>query len=255
MGVDRITYVGHATVLIELGGTRVITDPVLRAHILGFIRRRAPEPDPQSARGIDAVLISHLHHDHFDPGSLHRIGRSVAVFAPAGAGRTIRRRGFTNVTEVLAGESVKLGGIEVTATRAVHNGRRYKLGREVAAVGYVIAGHGRRVYFAGDTDLFPGMASLSGDLDAALLPIGGWGPDIGAGHLDFRRAAEAAAMLRPRIAIPIHWGTFMRVGLGHRRAEVLERPGRRFAAQVAERGAGVRAVVLEPGESVELPPG
>ncbi len=255
MSADRITYVGHATVLIELGGVRVLTDPVLRSHVLGFIRRQAPDPAPHLAVGIDAVLISHLHHDHLDFPSLRRLGRDVQVFVPAGAKRAFRLRRFERVTELRPGERAAVGELEVTATPAVHNARRYKFGPRVEAAGYVIAGHGRRVYFAGDTDVFPGMASLSGDLDVALLPIAGWGPDIGAGHMDFQRAAEAAAMLRPRIAIPVHWGTFLRVGLGHRRADVLERPGRRFAAQLSQRAPAVKAVVLEPGESVELPPG
>jgi L-ascorbate metabolism protein UlaG (beta-lactamase superfamily) len=250
---DRITYVGHATVLLELGGMRLLTDPVLGRRILGFIRRHAAEPDPEVGEGIDGVLISHLHHDHLDFPTLRRIGRDVPVFVPAGAGRTLRRHGFSEVTEVGAAETVKLGGVNITATPAIHNARRYKFGPRVAAAGYVVDGE-RRVYFAGDTDLFQGMAAIGGDLDAALLPIAGWGPSVGTGHLDWRRAAEAAAMLRPRVAIPIHWGTMLRFDLGRRASEILEQPPRRFAAQVAERAPGVRAVVLEPGESFDFSP-
>ena len=250
--VERITYVGHATALLELGGKRLLTDPLLRPRILGFIHRQAREPAPGVGRDIDAVLISHLHHDHLDFPSLRRLGREVPMFVPVGAGRTMRRRGFSDVTELRAAETADLGSVQITATPAVHEGRRYKfVGPYVHAAGYVIAGE-RRVYFAGDTDLFPGMAALAKDLDAALLPIGGWGPTVGSGHLDSQRAAEAAAMLRPRIAIPIHWGTMLRYGLGHRAAEILEKPARDFAAQLAARAPDVRAAVLEPGESVEL---
>lgn len=251
---DRITYVGHSTALIEIGGMRVLTDPVLRPRVLRIIRRHAPDPAPDVARGIDAVLISHLHHDHLDFPSLRRVGRETAVFAPAGAAGPIRRRGFANVTELAPGGNARLGEVEITATRAVHDGRRYKLGPTRAAAGYLVTSPARRVYFAGDTDLFAGMAALAGDLDAALLPIGGWGTSVGRGHLDPRRAAEAAAMLRPRLAIPIHWGTLLRFDLARRAPELLDGPARRFLAQLAERAPAVEAVVLEPGESVELPP-
>ena len=82
---DRITYVGHATALIELDGVRVLTDPVFRPRLLTVIVRQH-EPDPGIAERIDAVLISHLHHDHLDFASLRRIGLEVPIVAPAGAG-------------------------------------------------------------------------------------------------------------------------------------------------------------------------
>jgi L-ascorbate metabolism protein UlaG (beta-lactamase superfamily) len=171
---------------------------------------------------------------------------------PAGGGRLVARRGFRDVTELAEGERLTVGAVDVSATRAVHDGRRLKVGPRVAALGYELASQQRRVYFAGDTDLFHGMDELAGGLDVALLPIGGWGPSVGRGHLDARKAAEAAAMLRPRLAIPIHWGTFLRLGLGRRAEELLREPPRRFAAQLAERAPEVDAAVLEPGESLSL---
>lgn len=164
----------------------------------------------------------------------------------------IRRRRSSKVIEVGAGEAIEVGGIEVGATVAIHDGRRHKIGPRVDAVGYLLRGAKRSVYFAGDTDLFASMDELADDLDAALLPIGGWGPRIGPGHLDPGRAAEAASMLRPRLAIPIHWGTLLRFDLGRRAEELLHAPPRRFVAQLAERAPGVEAAVLEPGESVAL---
>jgi L-ascorbate metabolism protein UlaG (beta-lactamase superfamily) len=252
VSAERITYVGHATALIELGGVRVLTDPVLRSRLLRVIVRHAPEPAPEVAEGIDAILISHLHHDHLDFASLERIGPAVPVIAPAGGARSIRRRRSSEVIELAAGESTRIGELEVSATEARHEGRRYKIGPAVDAVGYLLGSATRHVYFAGDTDLFAGMGDFPSDLDAALLPIGGWGPRIGAGHLDPRRAAEAAAMLHPRLAIPIHWGTLMRFGLGRRADEILRAPPRRFVAELAQRAPSVEAAVLEPGESVEL---
>jgi L-ascorbate metabolism protein UlaG (beta-lactamase superfamily) len=225
---------------------------VLRPRMAQIIVRHASEPAPEVCERIDAVLVSHLHHDHLDFPSLRRVGTEVPVIAPAGGGRVIARRGFREVTELAAGESLAVGAMDVTATRAVHDGRRLKLGPRVEALGYVLTTPQRRIYFAGDTDLFRGMGELAGDLDVALLPIGGWGPNVGRGHLDARKAAEAAAMLRPRLVVPIHWGTFLRLGLGRHAEKLLREPGRRFAAQLAERAPEVDVAVLEPGESLSL---
>jgi L-ascorbate metabolism protein UlaG (beta-lactamase superfamily) len=252
VSADRITYVGHATALLELDGVRVLTDPMLRSRLLRVIVRHSPAPDPEVAERIDAVLISHLHHDHLDFASLRRLGLGVRVIAPPGGGRVIRRRGFENVIELASGETTPVRGVEVRATDAIHDGRRHKLGPRVDAIGYLLRTPARTVYFAGDTDLFEGMDELAGNLDAALLPIGGWGTKVGAGHLDPGRAAVAAAMLRPRLAIPIHWGTLLRADLGRRADDLLHAPPRRFVAQLAERAPTVEAVVLEPGESLGL---
>jgi L-ascorbate metabolism protein UlaG (beta-lactamase superfamily) len=252
-GADRITYVGHATVLIELAGVRVLTDPVLRSRLLGVIRRHAEPPAKEVAAGIDAVLISHLHPDHLDPPSLRRLGRDVRVIVPARARGTLRRRGFRDVIELAVGESARVGEVVVAAVPAIHDGRRYKFGRRVDSLGYILEGGGRRIYFAGDTELFEGMSELAGGLDVALLPIAGWGPKVGGpGHLDARTAAEAAAILRPRVAIPIHWGTLLGRGLEGRRVQLLRDPPREFVAQLAELAPDVEAGVLVPGESLTL---
>jgi L-ascorbate metabolism protein UlaG (beta-lactamase superfamily) len=249
---DRITYVGHATVLVELAGTRLLTDPVLRSRLLLVIRRYAPEPDPSVSTGIDAVLISHLHPDHLDLPSLRRVGRNTRVVVPAGGARLLARHGFRHVVEVEPGETTRVGSVAIRATPAEHEGRRYKVGRPVHALGYDLDGDGRRLYFAGDTDLFEGMRELAGGLDVALLPIAGWGTHLHSGHLDPRRAAEAAAIMRPRIAVPIHWGTLLRVGLNRRRPELLTDPPREFVAQLAELAPEVEGRVLAPGGTLVL---
>jgi L-ascorbate metabolism protein UlaG (beta-lactamase superfamily) len=248
----RLTYVGHATVLIELAGVRILTDPVLRSRLLFVIRRYAPAPDPGVAKDLDAILVSHLHPDHLDFPSLHRVDRGTLVVVPAGGGRMLRRHGLSNVVELTPGDTTRIGEVEVRATPAEHEGRRFKIGRPVDALGYDLQGGGRRVYFAGDTDLFGGMEALAGGLDVALLPIAGWGPHLYSGHLDPQRAAEAAAIMRPRVAVPIHWGTLLRVGLNRRRPELLTDPPREFEAQLAELAPGVDGRVLAPGETLEL---
>jgi len=246
---DRLTFAGHATVLLELGGTRFLTDPVLRTRLAHLHRVVAPPADDLIA-DIDAVLLSHLHHDHLDLPSLKRLDRSVPVITARGAGRFARRAGFTGVIELRPGDTVKIAGVPVTATFADHDGRRLPRGPGIAALGFLI-GDSPRIYFAGDTGLFAGMADL-GDLDVALLPVWGWGPSLGAGHLPPERAAQALTLLEPRMAIPIHWGTLRRVGHARRMRDLLIDPPRAFAREAARLAPGVRVEILEPGESIEL---
>ncbi len=201
---DRVRWLGHSTVLVELDGVRLLTDPLLRSWVL-HLRRAAPL-QVGGLEGLDAVLVSHVHYDHLDLPSLGRLDRSVPVVLPKGAGRLVRNRGFQAVKELEAGETTRVGSLVVRAVTAEHGSSRV-LGTRSKALGYVIEGS-RRVYFPGDTDLHPGMAELAPGLDVALMPIWGWGPSLGRGHLDPRGAAEALALLRPRVAVPIHWGTY-----------------------------------------------
>jgi L-ascorbate metabolism protein UlaG (beta-lactamase superfamily) len=231
-----------------LDGVRVLTDPVLRDRI-AHLRRDVSAPAPEVTTELDAVLLSHRHRDHLDLPSLRRLDRDVTMVAPVGAGDALRRAAFTSVTEVRAGDEVSVGALNVEVVPAQHDGRRQPIGPAAPAVGYVVAGS-RRIYFAGDTDLFDDMARMAGRLDVALLPVAGWGARLGPGHLDPQRAARAAALLAPRVAVPIHWGTLS--SWGARRTSDPERPPERFAAQVAAVAPSVAVAVLEPGASLEL---
>ncbi len=248
---DRITFLGHSTVLIELGGARLLTDPVLRDRIL-HIRRDADPPPPEASRDIDAVLLSHMHADHFDPPSVREVG-APRLIAPAGARRILGRRGFRDVTELAPGQGSDVAGARVEAVPAVHDGRRVPVGRRFEGVGYVVSHGGGRVYFAGDTAPFPALADAVGAVDVALLPIAGWGPKLHVRHhLGPDTAAQLAAAIRPRIVIPIHWGTLLRIGLDSRRDEILERPLREFRANLARLAPDVELRPLRPGESTDI---
>jgi L-ascorbate metabolism protein UlaG (beta-lactamase superfamily) len=249
--VTTVTYVGHATVLIEAGGVRVLTDPVLGARV-AHLHRVAPIPQLPQLACLDAVLISHAHYDHLDVPSLRRLAPSVMAVLPRGWGSLARRAGLREVVEVAVGERVKIGALDVVATPAEHDGRRLPLGRSTQALGYVVEGP-ERVYFAGDTDLFDAMGDLAADLDLALLPVAGWGPRLPSGHLDPDRAARAAGLLRPRVAVPIHWGTFATPWASPGDPE---RPAREFVRLAASHAPGVGVRILRPGErlSLERPP-
>jgi len=248
---DAVTYLGHATVRLEVAGARLLTDPVLRDRV-GHLRRRSARIAPRAYRAIDGVVISHLHLDHLDIPSLRRLPRDVPIVLPRGGGRLLRRRGFSHVLEVVAGDSLDVAGVEVTAVQASHSGRRRPGPRaaEAEALGFVVAGTSR-VYFAGDTDLHAEMDAL-GPLDVALLPVWGWGPSIGSGHMDPEAAAQAVAVVQPRIAVPIHWGTLFPLGLASAYADKLTEPPREFARCVGQLAPGVQVRVLEPGASLDL---
>jgi L-ascorbate metabolism protein UlaG (beta-lactamase superfamily) len=152
------------------------------------------------------------------------------------------------------GDRIDLGDLTLEAVHAEHGRRRSLFTAAEDALGLVMAGSAR-VYFAGDTDLFPAMSDLAGRVDVALLPVGGWGPTLGRGHLDPVRAAEAAARIQPAVAIPIHWGTLFPVGLRRLARRRFEGPGEAFREAVAARGGSIEVRILQAGQSMTLDAG
>jgi L-ascorbate metabolism protein UlaG (beta-lactamase superfamily) len=245
---DRLTYVGHATVLLEQGGARMLTDPLVRSGI-AHVRRRVPVPDLEELRELDAILISHAHADHLDIASLKRLEHRGPVVAPRGCAGMLVRAGLPEVIEMDAGERSTIAGIEIEAVRADHDGRRHPLSKYMSALGFILHGPAR-VYFAGDTDLFDGMSEFAGRVDVALLPIWGWGPRLPDGHLNPESAARATALIRPDVVVPIHWGTLRSVGT--RADGDPSTPARTFAANVASLAVATQVRILGPGESMPL---
>lgn len=247
-GGDELTYVGHATVLIELAGVRILTDPLLRGGIF-HVRRRVPVPAINELGALDAILISHAHRDHLDHRSLRLLGSECPVIVPRGCGSSLPRGGAHQVIELDEGGRVAVCELAVEAVHASHDGRRDPLSPAAIALGYLIHGP-PNIYFAGDTGLFPGMSALAGRVDVALLPIWGWGTRVPAGHLDPVRAAEAVARVQPRIAVPIHWGTLRAWG-AQRRLDPAA-PARAFAEAVERTWPGTEVRILTPGQRTAL---
>ena len=230
--------------MIDVDGTRLVTDPVLRRRVWHL--RREAAVDSRLLGMLDGVLVSHAHFDHLDRASLRRLHRSLPVVVPNGLGKLLRRWGFVRVLEVDAGDELEVGGLALRVTHAEHESRRWPLTAGTPSLGYVAEGS-TSVYFAGDTDLFGGMAEL-GQVDVAVLPVSGWGSRLPAGHLDASRAAEALRLLRPKIAVPVHWGTF-RTPFGARPGDL---PAREFVRAVAKVAPDVDVRVLRIGETLAL---
>lgn len=176
-----VTWAGHSTVLIELDGVRLLTDPAVHGRI-GPLRRIVPPVPTGIFERIDAVLLSHLHADHSHLRSLRTVARATPIIAPRGSARWLGRHGFRAVDELGPGEDTTVGPVLLQAMPAEHNSFRWHVGERrlwpiglsAQPVGYVARGS-QSCYFAGDTDLFGGMSALRGSIDAALLPVSGWG--------------------------------------------------------------------------------
>jgi L-ascorbate metabolism protein UlaG (beta-lactamase superfamily) len=179
------------------------------------------------------------------------LDKATPAVAPRGAGRALARLGFTRIHEASPGERLSVAGLSLTATRADHTPMPRRNAPPVGCLGYVLEGS-RKVYFAGDTDLFDEMRDLSEGLDVALLPVWGWGPRLGPGHLNPHTAAQATQLLNPRMAIPIHWGTLHPLGMGWLNPAYLRHPPvtcRHHAAQLAPK---TQVRILQAGESTEV---
>ncbi|MER6382926.1 MBL fold metallo-hydrolase [Streptomyces sp. NPDC001250] len=250
----EITWWGHATCTVQDAHTRVLTDPLF-AHRLAHLRRRRGALPPAGARLADVVLVSHLHADHLHLPSLAGLAPGTRLLVPRGAPRAVpglRRVRQLRVTEVAPGDEVRIGELLVRAVPALHDGRRLPVGSHRSpALGYVVEGEAR-TYFAGDTGLFDAMAEWVGPVDVALLPVGGWGPCLGAGHLDAGRAARALARLAPRAAVPVHYGTYWPIGLDAVRPHEFHAPGEEFVRLAAVAAPEVAVHRLGHGETVRL---
>lgn len=245
-------FIGHATAVLDLGGVRVMTDPFLRTT-LGPLQRHGPLPESASFQGVDVVIISHGHPDHFDRRSLQMIGGQPLVVVPRGLRAWLRGSVRGEIVEMVAGERLTVGPLTVTGIPA-----RHWIGPgapRAAPMGFHLDA-GVRVYFAGDTGRFAAMAALAGKVDVALLPVWTWGPHMGPGHLGPRSAAEALVDIAPVAAVPIHWGTLYPRRLHQVWRRPLDEPGDRFAAHAALLAPGVDVRVVRPGgvTTIEMTP-
>ncbi|MBO3096143.1 MBL fold metallo-hydrolase [Cellulomonas dongxiuzhuiae] len=257
----QVRWLGHATVVLDVGGVRIVTDPLLRRHA-GVLRRRGGRaPSAWGWHRADAVLVSHLHHDHAEVGSLRMLGAVPVLAAPSSASWLVRQglRGVGLAPGEWRTVRGRAGGAAQVRTVPAEHGHRPMPHRPNAATGFVVRGGGLTVWFAGDTGPFPGLArvpELAGaPIDLALVPVGGWGPRLSGGHLDPVEAARVCALVGARVAVPVHWGTLHAPASRRLPPGWMDRAGTAFEAAVRRVAPGVRACVLRPGEAVTVAPG
>lgn len=252
----HVTWWGHSTLWLQDCGVRLLTDPLLTDRLAHLHRRGGASP---VLPGVpDAVLLSHLHADHFHLPSLRALPGEPLLIVPHGAAAFVAaglgRRFAGRCVELAPGEETTVGQVRIRAVPAAHDGGRGPWSRRRAvALGFVVEGSAR-TWFAGDTGLFDSMADLA-PLDLALVPVGGWGPTLGAaGHLDAQAAAEALRRVKAAWAVPVHYGTFWPVGLGRVRQHMFHDPGSAFARHAARLAPDTRVRVLRHGETLTVEP-
>ncbi|MFV2062149.1 MAG: MBL fold metallo-hydrolase [Chloroflexota bacterium] len=248
----QIIFLGHSTIVIDIDGVRILTDPILRPRA-GPLVRLPKAIEAEHWADVDTVLISHSHWDHLDYGSLKMVGTGASIAVPAGMGAELLKRGFSDVIELMPGEDHEVRGVRIEATHAEHKGFGPPVGPTERSIGFLVHGS-RTVYFAGDTAFFEGMAGFGVGLDLALIPVWGWGPTAKPSeHLDPQGAARAIAVIKPRYAVPIHWGTLHPMGFRWMRPATRIDPPHHFA-QIVRRVAPRTIVRVMPvGSRLDLP--
>ncbi len=244
-----VTWVGHATALVDFAGVRLLVDP--------FGRRRC-----RAVEGYHAVLITHAHTDHLNRWTLSTLDRRARLIVPRGALRFVDDLGFADVVEVEPGDRLDLQGIAVSAVPTRHDPGRWSKNGGSTCTGYVFQRDGATVHHSGDIDMsvYDVFEEIGRQfsIDVTMLPIGGWLPvwyyrrrqralDRGV-HIDPDTALEIAELLGARIMIPIHWGTL------HTRLGRPSAPLRRLLEVAAQRDSSELVHVLGHGESLELHP-
>ncbi|WP_124726811.1 MBL fold metallo-hydrolase [Staphylospora marina] len=223
---DEVTigWVGHSTVLINMYGVKILTDPVLGPKVgvhlgigdwqIGPARHTEPAVSLDALGQVDLILLSHAHMDHFDLPTLKKLARpETTVITARGTSRLLRKLRFGKVMELGGEDRVDLpDGLRVTAVPVRHWGNRFPWNRDYEYTGYLIEKKGTRLFFPGDTAWTPDFVKLRkhGPIDLAFMPIGAYSPDsFQANHCTPEQAWSMFLDTGAKWLVPIHWDTFV----------------------------------------------
>lgn len=253
-----VTWLGHSTVVLDVDGVRLIADPLLRQNA-GPLRRRGGPPTRSLWDGADAVLLSHLHHDHTELRSLRMLPPGVPVITGAPNVPWLRKRKLAAVAPPDQ-EWIEVGrdpGVRVGLCAAEHSARPMPH-RPNAANGHLVLAPSARIWVAGDTELFEGLSEIpaqaGGPIDLALVPVSGWGPRLSGGHMGPTEAAEACLQVGAERAVPVHWGTLHTPGGRAHPRGWMDRPGPEFASALEAVAPHCTPMILEIGVPTPLEP-
>jgi L-ascorbate metabolism protein UlaG (beta-lactamase superfamily) len=245
-GQFGITWIGHASFLIQTSEHAVLIDPNWARWLKVIKRLRAPGLALNDLPAIDLVLVTHAHFDHLDKKSLRAVAADQPIIVPEHVGSLVQGLGFNRVQELKRWESMQLGSLKITLTPAYHWGARMLHDRYRGFGGFLIEYAGHTVFHCGDSAWFDGFAEIGqrSAIDIALLPIGAYdapsGRDV---HMNPEEALRAFQALRAKLMIPMHYGTF-RLGF-----EALDEPPDRLLGHARSLGLDGRIRILREGES------
>ena len=254
-----VTFIGHSSFLIQIGGRALLIDPVFAERLIALRRLRRPGVRVKDLPPIDVVLLSHAHMDHLNRPSLRRIvahnlkitGHAPIAVVPWGVEDLVNDLGFSRVVTLEWWQTKSISGLEVTMTPCKHWGARFFKDTHRGFGGYVIRGGGHALYHSGDTAYFDGFARIGQRLkpEVALLPIGAYRPDSYRGvHTCPEEALQAFLDLGARRMIPMHYGTF------RLSQEPMDEPVERLLAAARQAGVAGSVCVLPEGETDVIAP-
>jgi L-ascorbate metabolism protein UlaG (beta-lactamase superfamily) len=249
-----VTFIGHSSFLVQIGGRKLLIDPVFAERLIALRRLRRPGVRIKDLPAIDMVLLSHAHMDHLNRPSLRRIvahnmqvaGRAPVAVVPWGVEDLVDDLGFARVVTLEWWQTKSISGLELTMTPCKHWGARLFKDTHRGFGGYVIRGGGHTLYHSGDTAYFDGFTKIGTLLkpEVALLPIGAYRPDSYRGvHTCPEEALQAFLDLGAQRMIPMHYGTF------RLSQEPMEEPVERLLAAASKAGVAGSVCVLPEGET------